>query len=84
MRDFRWIRDLTPAEAKAALNALDRQEPPGHGEGDIGNPRGATGEDTAAQKTNGPAFALTRSFASLKLCSCEPVALDDSSECGSL
>ena len=28
MRDFRWMRDLTPAEAKAALNALDRQEPP--------------------------------------------------------
>ena len=28
MRDFRWMRDLTPAEAKTALNALDRQEPP--------------------------------------------------------
>src|SRR5262245_16291611 len=28
MRDFRWMRDLTPAEAKAALAALDKQPPP--------------------------------------------------------
>jgi hypothetical protein len=28
MRDFRWMRDLTPAEARAALAALDQQPPP--------------------------------------------------------
>jgi hypothetical protein len=28
MRDFRWMKDLQPDEARAALNAMDRQEPP--------------------------------------------------------
>jgi hypothetical protein len=28
MRDAKWIRDLQPDEARAALAALDRQEPP--------------------------------------------------------
>jgi hypothetical protein len=28
MRDYRWMRDLTPDEAKAALAALDKQPPP--------------------------------------------------------
>ena len=28
MRDFRWMRDLTPNEANAALAALDEQPPP--------------------------------------------------------
>jgi hypothetical protein len=28
MRDAKWIRDLTPDEAKAALAALDKQPPP--------------------------------------------------------
>jgi hypothetical protein len=28
MRDYRWMRDLSPAEARAALAALDQQPPP--------------------------------------------------------
>jgi hypothetical protein len=28
MRDFRWMRDLTPDEARAAIAALDKQPPP--------------------------------------------------------
>jgi hypothetical protein len=28
MRDFRWMRDLQPDEARAALDALDKQPPP--------------------------------------------------------
>jgi hypothetical protein len=28
MRDYRWMRDLTPAEAQAALAALDAQPAP--------------------------------------------------------
>jgi hypothetical protein len=28
MRDYRWMRDLTPDEARAAIAALDKQPPP--------------------------------------------------------
>jgi hypothetical protein len=28
MRDYRWMRDLTADEARAALAALDKQPPP--------------------------------------------------------
>jgi hypothetical protein len=28
MRDYRWMRDLTPDEARAAIAALDQQPPP--------------------------------------------------------
>ena len=28
MRDYQWMRDLTPDEAQAALAALDKQPPP--------------------------------------------------------
>jgi hypothetical protein len=28
MRDFRWMKDLQPDEARAALAALDKQLPP--------------------------------------------------------
>jgi hypothetical protein len=28
MREYKWMRDLSPAEAQAALAALDKQPPP--------------------------------------------------------
>jgi hypothetical protein len=28
MRDYRWIKNLAPDEARAALAALDKQSPP--------------------------------------------------------